>query len=76
MASDAIVRGLNGQPRSLSAQSEAGRRSVAGAGLGGAGFEFFKMCHQLFFIGPALQIEAGHFIGPQGRFSAGPECRQ
>ena len=62
--------------RRPSAQRRASRRWGARAGLGGVGFQFFEVRDELLFAGPALQVEADHFVGSQRRLAAGPEGQQ
>ena len=52
------------------------RHSKTTTGFKVVGLEFCEVRQQLLLVGPALQIEADHLVGPQGRLAAGPQGQQ
>lgn len=58
------------------AQREAVRRGGGAAGLGRRRFEFFDVCEEFLFVGPALHVQTDHLISPQRRLLASPQTDQ
>jgi len=62
--------------RAKSAQRDAVRHPPRRTGSRSAGFQFFEVREQFLLVGPTLQVQADHLIGPQGRFAARPQRQQ